>query len=219
MFFLLLAHAAWADMKSELERMFPYQKIIGIRKTPYLGLYEVDFEDHLIYVDEKMNYIVSGNIFDLHGMKNLTGEREKKLYAIRFDKLPLDAAIRKGAGRKRLAVFSDPNCGYCRMLEKELQGLKGASVYIFPVSILPGSEEKNRAIWCSPDRLKSWEAQMLEKRDPAPRGQCDTSDLGRISQLAGRLGITVTPTLVFEDGSTNSGWLPLHEIENRLARK
>lgn len=218
---LLLANPAFAGkaaIRAEMERKFPYSKIISISKTPYLGLYEVAFDDRLVYTDEKMNYLFSGNIFDLHTMKNLTEAREKQLYAIEFDTLPLELAIKnvKGNGKRRLAVFTDPNCQYCKKLEMEMVNLTDATVYIFVIPILPGSEEKAKAIWCSPDRLKTWENYMLKGVEPPSDKACDTAALTKISMHAKKLGISVTPTLIFEDGVIKPGTLTLELLEEHL---
>jgi thiol:disulfide interchange protein DsbC len=202
-----------------MAKKFPYSKLIGVSKTPYFGLYEVAFDDRLVYTDEKMTYLFSGNILDMHTMKNLTEAREKQLYAINFDTLPLDLAIKnvKGSGKRRLAVFTDPNCQYCKKLEKELVDLTDTTVYIFVLPILPGSEEKARAIWCSPDRLKAWEDHMLRGVAPRSDKACDVAALARISMQAEKLRINVTPTLIFEDGVIKPGTLTLELLEEHLA--
>jgi thiol:disulfide interchange protein DsbC len=218
---LFLANSAFAGkaaIKAEMEKKFPYSKIISISKTPYFGLYEVAFDDRLVYTDENMNYLFSGNIFDLHTMKNLTEAREKQLYAIEFDALPFDLAIKnvKGNGKRRLAVFTDPNCQYCKKLEKEMVNLTDATVYIFVFPILPGSEEKARAIWCSSNRLKTWEDHMLNGVEPKSANACDTTALTKISMHAEQLRINVTPTLIFEDGVIKPGTLTLQLLEEHL---
>ena len=201
-----------------MTKKFPYSKIISISKTPYSGLYEVAFDDRLVYVDERMNYLISGSIFDLRTMKNLTEAREKQLYAIDFEALPFDFAIKnvKGNGKRRLAVFTDPNCPYCKMLELELADLTDVTIYIFVFPILPGSEEKAKVIWCSSDRLKTWEDHMLWSIEPQSDKACDTSALSRITLHAKKLGISVTPTLIFEDGVIKPGTMKLDLINEAL---
>ena len=212
------AYAGEAAIRAEMGKKFPYSKIISISKTPYFGLYEVAFDDRLVYTDEKMTYLFSGNIIDMHTLKNLTEAREKQLYAIEFDTLPFDLAIKnvKGNGKRKLAVFSDPNCQYCKKLEKEMVNLTNATVYIFMFPILPGSEEKAKAIWCSPDRLKAWEDNMLRGVEPHSDKACDTAALTNISMRAKKLGINVTPTLIFGDGVIKPGTLTLDLLEEHL---
>lgn len=219
---LFMVNSAFADeasIRAGMAKKFPYSKIISVKKTPYFGLYEVAFDDQLVYTDENMTYLFSGNILDMHTLKNLTEAREKQLYAIKFDALPLDLAIKnvKGNGKRRLAVFTDPNCRYCKKLEKEMVNLTNATVYIFVYPILPGSEEKAKAIWCAPDRLKAWEDHMLKGVEPKMNKACDTSALAKISMEAKKLGVSVTPTLVFEDGVIKPGTLTLELLEERLA--
>jgi len=213
------ATAGEAAIRSEMEKKFPYSKIISISKTPYSGLYEVAFDDRLVYIDEKMKYLFSGNILDMRTMMNLTEAREKQLYAIEFDTLPFDIAIKnvKGNGKRRLAVFTDPNCQYCKKLEKEMVNLTNATIYIFILPILPGSEEKAKNIWCSSDRLKTWDDQMLNGKDPQKAKSCDTTALARITKQAEQLKVNVTPTLIFEDGVIKPGTLTLDLLEQHLA--
>ena len=218
---LFFSNAAFADeagIKAAMEKRFPYEQVVSVHKTPYFGLYEVVLNDQLIYTDEKMTYLFSGNIIDMHTMQNLTEEREKQLYAIDFNSLPLDIAIKnvKGNGKRKLAVFTDPNCPYCKRQEKEMVGLTDATIYTFVLPILPGSEEKAKLIWCSTDRLKAWEDHMLKAVDPLPGKNCDTSALARISTAAKKLNVVVTPTLVFEDGMMNPGWLRLELLDEHL---
>ena len=217
-FFSSAASADEGSIRAGLAQKFPYQKIISVHKTKYFGLYEVVMNDQVVYTDEKMTYLFSGNIIDLHTMKNLTEEREKQLFAINFDALPLDLAIKrvKGNGRRRMAIFSDPNCAYCRRQEKEMADLTDATVYIFMVSMLQGSAEKAQAIWCSTNRLQAWEDNMLNGIAPAPGKACDTSALNRISAEAKKLDIVVTPTLVFEDGILRPGWERLELLDENL---
>jgi thiol:disulfide interchange protein DsbC len=219
---LFLTNSAFgneASIRAEMAKKFPYSKIISVSKTPYLGLYEVAFDDQLVYTDEKMTYLFSGNILDMRTLKNLTEAREKQLYAINFDTLPLDLAIKnvKGDGKRKLAVFTDPNCPYCKRLEKVMVNLTNATVYIFVYPILPGSDEKARAIWCAPDRLQAWEDHMLKGVEPSSGKACDISALNKISKQAKKLGINVTPTLIFEDGVIKPGTLTLDLLEERLA--
>lgn len=213
------ALASEASIRAAMQKRFPYQNLISVSKTPYFGLYEVVFEDQLVYTDEKLNYLFSGNVIDMRTMQNLTEAREKQLYAVNLDTLPLDLAIKfvKGKGKRKLVVFTDPNCSYCKSLENEMINLTNATVYIFPISILNGSEEKNRAVWCSPDRLKAWEDMMLRGVAPTSEKKCDTAALTEFSMLAKKRRISTTPTLIFEDGFLKPGWMPLDLLEKQLA--
>jgi thiol:disulfide interchange protein DsbC len=219
MSFLSHANAGEAEIKEQMARKFPYSKLLSVAKTPFFGLYEVAFDDRLVYTDPEMKYLFLGNVLDLRTLHNLTEDREKQLYAIDFDKLPLESAIKRvvGNGSRRLAVFSDPNCKYCKKLEKELSGLKNATIYTFLFPILPGSEEKANRIWCAADRLKAWEDQMLNDIEPLQVPRCDTTPLGKIAVVANTLRVSVTPTLIFPDGVIRPGIITLDLLEERLA--
>lgn len=212
------AQANEATIKASMGKKFPYQKLISVTKTAYLGLYEVAFEDQLFYTDEKMSYLFSGSIIDMRTMKNLTEAREQQLYTIKFDTLPLNLAMKnvKGNGKQRIVVFSDPNCSYCMKLEKEMVELNNVTIYIFPLALLPGSEERLQAIWCAPNRLVAWEDRMLKGTMPAHTSACNTSALPKIAALAKELKIYVTPTMIFEDGFTKPGWMERELIEQQL---
>ena len=218
LFFTHAAYAGEADISAAMKKKFPYAKLISVNKTPYLGLYEVVFDNQLVYTDEKMTYLFSGNIIDMHTMKNLTKAREKQLYPSVFAKLPLDLALKmvKGDGSRKLAVFTDPNCSYCKKLEKEMIGLKDATVYFFIYPILPGSEALAKTLWCTKDRLKTWENHMLNGIDPTSGETCDTSAFAKVAKLASQLHVSATPTILFEDGTLHAGTLPLDQLENQL---
>lgn len=219
LFLANVAFAGEAAIRSAMQEKFPYSRLISVAQTPYLGLYEVVFDNQLVYTDEKMRYLFSGNIIDLRTMHNLTRAREREVYVSNFNNLPFELAIRnvKGNGDRKLAVFTDPNCQYCKKLEREMADLNNATVYIFMISILPGSEDLTKAVWCSPDRLKAWESHMLSGTTPAQGISCDTAALATISMHAKELGINVTPTLVFEDGSIRPGTLTLELLNQQLA--
>jgi len=221
LFFLFLINSAFggeAEIRNGMEKKFPFSKILSIQKTPYLGLYEVVFDDQLVYVDESMHLLFSGNIIDLHTLKNLTEEREKQIYGIKFDNLPFDLALKrvKGNGARKLAVFADPNCKYCKQLEREMLDLTDATVYIFVLGRLPGSSDKAKSIWCSTERIKAWEDNMLMDIDPRAKPSCDTSGLEKISVLAKTHRINSTPTLVFEDGVIRPGVMSLEKLDQLL---
>ena len=213
------AHADVASVKAAMQKKFPKEKIIEVVKTPYAGLYEVAFEDSIVYTDEKLDFLFSGSIFDMKTMKNMTEERAKKLYAIKFDDLPFQYAFKevKGNGKRRIALFTDPNCPFCKRLEKEMERVNNVTVYRFILAILPGSAEKARNIWCSPNRDQVWREALLEGKTPPKAKPCDTTALKKVAQLAAKYRINGTPAIVFEDGSINPGLMPAEDIEKELS--
>ena len=131
MAFSLSAAADEADIRKQMEAKLG-TKVESVTKSGYLGLYEVYADGNIFYTDEKMSAIVvSGQLIDAKTMKNVTDERMKKLTAIKFGDLPLDRAIKqvRGDGKRVLATFEDPNCGYCKRLAKDLLKLDNVTVY------------------------------------------------------------------------------------------
>ena len=162
-----------ADIRKGMEAKLG-TKVESVTKSGYMGLYEVYADGNVLYTDEKMTAIMVGaQLIDAKTMKNVTEERMKKLSAIKFSELPLERAIKqvKGDGRRVLATFEDPNCGYCKRLAKDLQKLDNVTVYTFLYPILSeDSVRKSRQIWCASDRAKAWSDWMVEV------SQCATSE-------------------------------------------
>lgn len=213
------AHADVASVRAAMQKKFPREKILEVVKTPYSGLYEVAFEDSIVYTDEKQDFLFSGSIYDMKTMQNVTEARAKKLYAIKFSALPFQYAFKevKGNGKRKVALFTDPNCPFCKRLEKEMEHVDNVTIYRFILAILPGSEEKARNIWCSPDREKAWRSALLNGATPPRAKPCDTSALVEVAKLAEKYRINGTPAIVFEDGSINPGFMPAAEIDKQLA--
>ncbi len=213
-----LAHADVASVKAAMQKKFPREKILEVVKTPYFGLYEVAFEDNIVYTDEKLSYLFAGSIFDMKTMQNLTEARAKKLYAVKFDALPFQDAFKevKGNGKRKIAIFTDPNCPFCKRLEKEMQHVDNVTVYRFLLPILPGSEEKAKNIWCSKDREKVWRDALLKGVTPPEAKPCDTSALTEVAKLAEKLRINGTPAIVFSDGTISPGAMAAEDIEKQM---
>ncbi len=207
-----------AIIKRTLEGRLGGVKVDAVTKTPYLGLYEVRMDSELIYTDEKMNYIFSGNIIDGKNMQNLTEKRLRDLSSIKWDNLPLDAAVKtvRGNGKRLLAVFSDPNCPYCKRFEKDLAKVDNITIYTFLYPILSqDSSDKSKGVWCSADKSKAWNDLMLNNTIPAT-ARCDTP-IERTLELGRKHRVTGTPTLFFTNGERVPGAIPAEQIEKLLA--
>jgi len=206
-------------IKRTLEGRLGGAKIESVAKTPYLGLYEVRVDSEILYTDEKMNYIFSGNIIDAKSMQNLTEKRLRELSAIKWDNLPLDSAVKtvRGNGKRLLAVFSDPNCPYCKRFEKDLAKVDDITIYTFLYPILSqDSHDKAKAVWCSADKSKAWSELMLNAAVPAA-ARCDTP-IEKNLELGRKYRITGTPTLVFASGERVPGAISAEQIEKLLAQ-
>jgi thiol:disulfide interchange protein DsbC len=209
--------------KTLTERFANLPKIDEIRQTPMPGVWEVRIGTDIMYSDAKGTYLLQGVMIDTATRRNLTEERVDKLTAIDFASLPLKDAIvwKNGNGKRKIAVFADPNCGYCKRLEKDLVNVKDVTVYTFVIPILGGdSPEKSKSIWCAKDNTTVWRNWMIDGATPARlMGQCDASAIERNSALAKKHRVTGTPAIVFEDGTRAPGAIPAAEIEKRLAGK
>lgn len=218
----LAAAAQEAAIRKNLADRVPgLNQIDEVRPTPMNGLYEVRVGTDIIYTDAEGNFLLQGSLLDTRARKNLTEERIEKLTAIQFGELNLKHAFHtvRGNGKRKVAVFEDPNCGYCKRFEKDLQQIDNVTVYYFLIPILgPDSVEKSRQIWCAKDRNKAWLDWML--RDIAPKGNasCNTDALTANMDFARKYRITGTPTLVFADGTRVPGAINAQQIEQFLSR-
>ena len=219
---LSLSHIARADeaeVKKNVEAWLGKNapKVEGVRKLGTLGLYEVQVEGDLIYTDEKVNYVILGEVVDAKTRKNLTEERKQKLAQIKFSDLPVDLAIKqvKGNGKRVLATFEDPNCSYCKKLAKELQGVTDVTIYTFVYPILsPDSTEKAKNLWCAGDRVKAWNDLMLNGQSPSS-ASCD-HPTDKVVGLGRKLNVRGTPTMFFADGSRAPGYMPAAMLDKAL---
>lgn len=219
----MIATAATADeaaVKKTFEAKFG-AKAESVNKAGYLGLYEIYADGQIIYSDESGSAFIVGPLIDGRTMKNVTQERLNKLTAIKWSDLPLERAVKmvRGDGKRVLATFEDPNCGYCKRLAKDLQKLDNVTIYTFLYPILSqDSVEKSKAIWCASDRAKAWTDWMVDARTPAGKTDCDTSAITKNQEFGRKLNINGTPTLFFADGERIPGAVPLQKIEEKLAR-
>jgi thiol:disulfide interchange protein DsbC len=201
-------------------RLRPGTKVDGVVKTPYMGLYEARIGTELIYTDAKVDFLFAGSVLDAKTMDNLTEERVNQLSAIKWEELPLQNAIKQvnGNGKRQVAYFADPNCGYCKRFEQQaLNQLKDTTVHIFLYPILsPDSTVKAKSVWCSKDRLKTWNDWMLKGQAPTASGTCDNPiDANRA--LGERINVRATPTVFLVNGQKVPGAIPHEQLEKLVA--
>ena len=211
-----------AIRKTLAERLPNLPRIDEITRTPVAGLYEVRFGGtELLYSDASGEHIfVNGSLVETKTRTDLTEARLEKLLAIEFDKLPLKDAmtVRQGSGARKLAVFVDPNCGYCKRFERDLAAVKDVTIYTFLMPILgPDSTAKSRDIWCAKEPMRAWRDWMLDGVVPSKAGaKCDTAAIDRNLVFSRANRITGTPAVFFEDGTRRPGALPGAEVERLL---
>jgi thiol:disulfide interchange protein DsbC len=214
------AQAQEATIRKNLgERVPGLQKIDEVSRTPMNGLWEVRVGNEILYTDAEGNFLIQGSLIDARVKKNLTEERVEKLSAIDFDQLPVKDAftIVRGNGKRKIAVFEDPNCGYCKRFERDLQKVDNVTIHMFLYPILgPDSTEKSRNLWCSKDKGKAWQDWMVRDTMPAA-ASCDTTAIARNIEFGRKYKITGTPTMVFADGTRVPGAIPAQQVEKLLA--
>ncbi|MBX3607537.1 MAG: DsbC family protein [Piscinibacter sp.] len=206
--------------KNIAERLPNFPKIDEISKTPIPGVFELRVGTEVYYSDAKGDHVIDGHIIETASRTNLTQARIDKLTQIDFATLPLKDAVvwKQGSGARKLVVFADPNCGFCKRFERDLNGVKDVTVYTFIYPILGGdSPEKAKNIWCAKDRTAAWRNWMLDGVPP-PRsmGECDTGALERNAELGQKHRINGTPALVFEDGKRVAGAMKADQVEKQL---
>ena len=218
------AQADEAALRKNLAERIPQMpKIEEVNKSAMPGLFELTVSGgDIMYTDAEGNFLIQGNLIDTKARRNLTEERINKLSAVDFDSLPSKDAftIVRGNGKRKIAVFEDPNCGYCKRFEKDLQKVDNVtiSLYLYPI-LSADSTDKARNIWCAKDKTKAWNDWMLRSQTPPQAAaNCDAPALARNVEFGKKYRITGTPTLLFADGSRIPGAVPSEQVEAQLAK-
>ena len=222
-FILMSSHQLWAqdaNLKKNLaERLPSLPKIEEVSKTPMPGVFEVRVQgNELFYTDAKGDFLIQGALIDTKQKRNLTEERNDKLSAVPFDSIPIKYAFTqvKGNGKRKLVVFVDPNCGYCKRFEKDLQKIDNVTIYhmLYPV-LGEDSKVKSRNIACAKDRAKTWNDWMLQGITP-PAATCDNHNIEAIVEFGKKSRINGTPTLFVADGTRVPGAIDAAQVETLL---
>ncbi|SDI49718.1 DsbC family protein [Paraburkholderia phenazinium] len=215
------ADQATDKLKATLQaRLGDDATIKSISKSPIAGLYEVNLGTQIVYSDATGDYLVLGDIVDAKTRKNLTEARLAETNRIDFASLPFANAVKvvKGNGSRKIAVFSDPNCPYCKQLETTLKSIDNVTVYTFLYPVLsPDSTVKSKSIWCSSDRAKAWESWMQDHQAPTAAGTCDTAAIDKNLALGHAMNVDGTPTVFLADGRRLPGAVPADRLDKELA--
>lgn len=210
-----------AGLLTSLQGKYPNTRFTALNVSPLAGIYEVVMGRNIAYTDATGNFFLFGHVMDMEKQRDITAERKKALQRIVFDELPEDSAIIyvQGNGRRKMAVFSDPDCSYCRQLEAELAKLDDVTIRVYPYPLAglhPEATKKSVAVWCSHSRAQAWRSLLVDRIQPTG-GVCD-NPVARNRQLAEKLGIFGTPTIISEDGRQTSGALKAGELDDWLDR-
>jgi len=221
-FFVSLSTFADEDtLREVMKNTYPELPIKSIQKTDYNDLYEVFIGSQIIYTNDAFDFlIVEGRVVDPKTKIDLTELRLEELSRVNFNDLPLSDAIKvvKGDGKRKIAIFSDVDCPYCKRLEKkELSNIDNITIYTFlyPLAIHPEAEEKSKKIWCAKDRAKAWSDYIFNDKLPKNSGDCKTP-INKIVKLGKDLGISSTPTIILSNGKRVPGAIPYKQLEEYL---
>jgi thiol:disulfide interchange protein DsbC len=218
-----VAGAQEAAIRQALAQRLPQLKVVDeIKPAGVSGLYEVRVNgSEIYYTDAKGDFLIDGQIIETKTRRNITEDRIAKLTAIPFDSLPIKDAFTlvRGNGQRKMAVFEDPNCGYCKRFERDLQKVDNVTVYLFLYPVLgPDSVKKSQDIWCAKDRAVAWQDWMLRDQPAgAANAACDTGAVARNVELGRKYKITGTPTLLFVNGARVPGAVDSARVEQALA--
>jgi thiol:disulfide interchange protein DsbC len=208
------------QVRSELQKKIgPNTKIKSVSQSPISGIYEVLVGNEVFYTDANSKYLIQGEIIEIATGKNITEQKQADLNRIKWSELNPSNALKvvRGNGSRQLAVFSDPNCGYCKRLEKSLQQLDNVTIYTYLIPILSAdSTQKSKQIWCSADPQKTYIDWMINGITPSGKSDC-TTPLDKNMAFAKTYGITGTPTIFFTDGSRFPGAVQITDIEKKFS--
>ena len=220
---LVVSGSALADeasVKKLLDERIPELPVQQVKKAPMPGWYEVFSGNKIFYVDERADFVLVGSVIDTKTKQNLTEERIRDLMRVKFDALPFEDAIKivKGDGSRKLAVFEDPDCPFCKQVEANIAQLNNYTLYVFlyPIEQLHADAvNKSKKVWCAKDRSKAWLDLMLKNQVPQNKGDC-ANPVARNIDLAAQLRIGGTPAVIFEDGRLIPGAIPKEQIEKLM---
>lgn len=197
-------------------------RIESVQKAPFADLYEVVVRGPdgplVYYVDSRATVIIAGKAIDAKSGRNLTEERQRELSKVKWESLPFQWAItsKRGTGRRKIAILSDPNCPYCKRFEEDLAKLDDITVHILPWAVIkPESVRQAKSVWCSKDRVKAWNELMFRRIEPQAPTDCD-NPIDELIELGRKLGASSTPTWFLESGERYSGAMPLEDVRKLL---
>jgi len=205
------------DVRKAFKQRFPELDDDGVANTPFDGLYEIRLGNDVVYTDAGVNFLLQGTLIDAKERVDLTAARLEELSRVEFSSLPLDLAVRqvKGDGSRKMAIFEDPNCGYCKQLHQTLKDVDNVTIYSFLFAILtPDSAVKARNIWCAQDKAATWKAWMVDGKKPA-QADCD-APIEQVRALGRKLMVQGTPAIFFSDGSRINGAVPADALNRKL---
>ncbi|WP_411688744.1 DsbC family protein [Acinetobacter indicus] len=217
---IVSAQADVSTLKANLKKNYPATKVTSVESSPIKGIYEVVLGKNLAYTDESGDYFLFGDVIRMKDQQNMTSPKRDELKKISFNSLPFKDAItyKRGNGARKLAVFSDPQCPFCKRLEAELMKLDNVTIYVFLnplVGLHPEARNLSKKIWCSKDKQKAWREYLISSIEPTSDGLCE-NPVDSTVQLSRDLGFDGTPMTVLEDGTIVAGAVSVGELDYKL---
>ena len=214
------AQADVSTLQANLKKNYPATKVTSVDVTPIKGIYEVVLGKNLAYTDVTGDYFLFGDIIRMKDQSNLSSQKRDELKKIDFKSLPFKDAItyKRGNGSRKLAVFSDPQCPFCKRLETELMKLDNVTIYVFTnplVGLHPEARNLSKKIWCSKDKQKAWRDYLISSIEPTSDGLC-VNPVDSNVQLSRELGFDGTPMTILEDGTVVAGAVSVGELDYKL---
>ena len=213
----IICSATFANVdtvKAKLSQQYPNLKISNIQSTEMQGLYSATLDNQIVYVNEDVQHLFAGSMIRLKDQKNLTKDLAQQQNTVDFKALPLNDAVKtvRGNGKRQLAIFSDPNCPYCKVLEGNLAQLNDVTIYTFIYPIKTQSIIPSKQVWCSSNKEFAWKNLIQKGVKPTAPANCETP-IERNLELGQKLGLHGTPAIIFSNGYKVMGAYPATEIE------
>ena len=202
------------SVKAKLLQQYPNVKINNLQSTEMQGLYSGTLDNQIVYVNEDAQHLFIGSMIRLKDQHNLTKDLVVKQNSVDFKSLPLNDAVKtvRGNGKRQLAIFSDPNCPYCKTLEGNLAQLNDVTIYTFIYPIKTQSIIPSKQVWCSANREYAWKNLIQKGIKPTAAANCDTP-IERNLALGKKLALHGTPAIIFSNGYKVMDAYPAEEIE------
>ncbi len=220
--FAATARANEIQIRKNLSQRIPGLPVIDeVRKTPIAGIFELRIGSEVAYSDATGEYLIRGSLVRTADRVDVTAQRTEEISRVFFKDLPLSGSIvrKTGSGKRKIAVFADPNCGYCKKFEQDIDGLKDATIYTILIPLLSqDSIDKSQAIWCSKDKTVAWSDWMIKGKRPDKVDANCPAPLRSNLDFAHKYAINGTPTIFFEDGSRVTGAMPIKDLNAKLAQ-
>jgi thiol:disulfide interchange protein DsbC len=205
-----------------LKLLPPGSKITDLRPAPIPGLYEFSQGADLSYLTADGKFFIDGNIYDMATRQNLSETRRAQERVALIAALPESQMVIFSPDNPRytITVFTDVDCQYCRKLHSEIAEINKLGVrvrYVFFPRTGPGTESwhKAEAVWCSPNRNDALTRAKLGF--PVDTSKiCASTPVDREYNLGLNIGVRGTPAIVTESGDLLSGYLPAHELVQKI---